>query len=263
MRILKLLNRKIFLIIVIYLYSSVFLFADDKPIDIWNLENKKTETVLETDVNSENLNNNSKDSIYNLQSKKIIESIKLDQDLNSKEIRIVGLYDPEEYGLSIDMWSNSDGLRLKSLLENIENYTLSNDASNIMNISMLTNAYYPDRNITKQEFLEYKSNWLIKNENLELIEEYLIENQIVNLHSELARYLVDIYLSRSNIKKSCEIFSKFTKPIENEYLSKFNLYCLINYGKNEEAQLILDLKKELGFKDDYYENKINYLFGYI
>ena len=36
-------------------------------------------------------------------------------------------------------------------------------------------------------------------------------------------------------------------------LSKFNLYCLINYGKNEEAQLILDLKKELGFKDDYYE----------
>ena len=263
MRILKLLNRKIFLIIVIYLCSSVFLFADDKPIDIWNLENKKTETVLETDVNSENLNNNSKDSIYNLQSKKIIESIKLDQDLNSKEIRIVGLYDPEEYGLSIDMWSNSDGLRLKSLLENIENYTLSNDASNIMNISMLTNAYYPDRNITKQEFLEYKSNWLIKNENLELIEEYLIENQIVNLHSELARYLVDIYLSRSNIKKSCEIFTKFTKPIENEYLSKFNLYCLINYGKNEEAQLILDLKKELGFQDDYYENKISYLFGYV
>ena len=36
-----------------------------------------------------------------------------------------------------------------------------------------------------------------------------------------------------------------------------------NYGKNEEAQLILDLKKELGFKDDYFENKIYYLFGYI
>ena len=45
--------------------------------------------------------------------------------------------------------------------------------------------------------------------------------------------------------------------------SKFNLYCLINYGKNEEAQLILDLKKELGFDDSYYENKINYLFGYF
>ena len=43
----------------------------------------------------------------------------------------------------------------------------------------------------------------------------------------------------------------------------FNLYCLINYGKNEEAQLILDLKKELGFEDSYYEKKINYLFGYL
>ena len=47
--------------------------------------------------------------------------------------------------------------------------------------------------------------------------------------------------------------------MENEYLTKFTLYCLINYGKNEEAQLILDLKKELGFKDEYFENKINYL----
>jgi hypothetical protein len=70
-------------------------------------------------------------------------------------------------------------------------------------------------------------------------------------------------LSKSDIKKSCEIFSKVKEPLENKYLFKFNLYCLINYGKNEEAQLILDLKKELGFKDDYFENKINYLFGYL
>jgi hypothetical protein len=83
------------------------------------------------------------------------------------------------------------------------------------------------------------------------------------LHPELTKFLVDSYLSDSNIKKSCEIFSNITKPIEDEYLSKFNLYCLINYGKNEEAQLILDLKKELGFQDDYYENKISYLFGYV
>ena len=77
------------------------------------------------------------------------------------------------------------------------------------------------------------------------------------------KYVVDEYLSQSDVKKSCEIFSKIKEPLENEYLIKFNLYCLINYGKNEEAQLILDLQKELGFKDDYFENKINYLFGYV
>ena len=37
---------------------------------------------------------------------------------------------------------------------------------------------------------------------------------------------------------------------------------MINAGRVEEAQLILDLKKELGFKDEYFEKKINNLFGY-
>ena len=57
------------------------------------------------------------------------------------------------------------------------------------------------------------------------------------------------------------IFLKNTKVIEDEYLSKFNLYCLINDGKIEEAQLIFDLKKELGFENKFFEKKINYLLG--
>ena len=105
----------------------------------------------------------------------------------------------------------------------------------------MTNSYHPDKNITDKEFLDFKSNWLIKNSDYDLIEKYLIKNQIINLHPSLTRYLVDYYLSQSNIKKSCEIFSKINEPIDDEYLSKFNLYCLINYGKNEEAQLILEI----------------------
>ena len=191
------------------------------------------------------------------------ETIKLDNELTSKEIKIVGLYDPADYGLSIDMWSNSDGATLKKLFKNIDNYNLSSDASEILNIALLTNTYYPNKNITEEEFLKFKSSWMIKESNLELIEQFLIKNQATNLHPELMKYVVDQYLSQSDVKKSCEIFSKIKEPLENEYLTKFNLYCLINYGKNEEAQLILDLQKELGFKDDYFENKINYLFGYV
>ena len=161
------------------------------------------------------------------------------------------------------MWSNSDGATLKKLFKNIDNYDLSSDASEILNIALLTNTYYPNKSITEDEFLNFKSKWLIKDSNLELIEEFLIKNQATNLHPELMRYIVDNYLSKFDVKKSCEIFSKIKEPLENEYLSKFNLYCLINYGKNEEAQLILDLKKELGFNDEYFENKINYLFGYL
>ena len=263
MKILKLLSNKNLSIISIFLLSSFSVIADDTPIDIWNIDKKKLEIIVEDNTSVENINELSENGVYKNQTDKNIDSIKLDQKLVSKEIDLIGLYDPEDFGLSINMWSNSDGLTLRKLFENINNYNLSIDASEILNIAMLTNAYYPKKSITENEFLKLKSNLLIKNSNLELIEEYLIKNQTTNLHPELMKHMVDKYLSQSDIKKSCEIFSKIKEPLEDEYLSKFSLYCLINYGKNDEAQLILDLKKELGFKDDYFENKINYLFGYI
>ena len=243
--------------------SSVCAFGENKPVDIWNLDKQKNELNNELNLLEEKKKDLEKNSIYKLQADKNKIVIKQDQNLISKEIKITGLYDPKEYGLSIDMWSNTDGLKLKKLFTNIDKYDLSRDASEILKISLLTNAYYPNQNITDQEFLKFKSDWLVKDSNYKLIEDYLIKNQIVNLHPDLTKYLVDKYLSESNIKKSCEIFSNITEPIDDDYLSKFNLYCLINYGKKEEAQLILDLKKELGFVDEYYENKINYLFGYI
>ena len=263
MRILKLLNKKYFSIIIIFLLSSVNVIAEDQPIDIWNIDKKAIETTSEAISSNEITGVTAESNIYNMQADKKKSSIKLDQELASKEIKIVGLYDPADYGLSMDMWSNSDGLILKKLFKNIDNFDLSGDASEILNIALLTNTYYPNKNITEEEFLKFKSSWMIKESNLELIEQFLIKNQATNLHPELMKYVVDQYLSQSDVKKSCEIFSKIKEPLENEYLTKFNLYCLINYGKNEEAQLILDLQKELGFKDDYFENKINYLFGYV
>jgi hypothetical protein len=262
MKILKLLNKKNLSIVIFSLFSFSS-FAEDKPVDIWNIEKQETENISEENLSTENKQVVSESSVYKMQSDKNEDSIKLDQELTSKTIKIAGLYDPQEYGLDINMWSNSDGSTLKKLFNNIDKYELSKDASEILNISLLTNAYYPNQNITDQEFLNFKTKWLIKNSNLDLIEEYLIKNQVTNIHPELMRYMVDRYLSQSDVKKSCEIFSKIKEPLEDEYLSKFNLYCLINYGKNEEAQLILDLKKELGFSDEYFENKINYLLGYI
>ena len=263
MKILKLLNKKNLSIIIISLLLPLFSIAEQKPVDIWNIDKQETETISEENLSSENPEKKFQSNIYKMQVDKNQDSIMLDSDLTSKTIEIAGLYDPKDYGLSIDMWTNSDGSTLKKLFKNIDRYDLSKDASEILNISLLTNAYYPDQNITDKEFIEFKTRWLIKNSDLELIEEYLIKNQISNQHPELMKYMVDRYLSKSDVKKSCEIFSRIKEPLENEYLSRFNLYCLINYGKNEEAQLILDLKKELGFENEYYENKINYLFGYL
>ena len=62
--------------------------------------------------------------------------------------------------------------------------------------------------------------------------------------------------------KLVKYFQKLKNQYNKKYLSKFNIYCILSDGRNEEAQLILDLKIELGFKDDYFEKKMNYLFGY-
>ena len=222
MKTLKLLNKKNFSIIIFSLIASTISFAEDKPVDIWNIEKKEVETISEENLSDENSNEEiSENNVYRMQSDKKDDAIKLDADLTSKTIKIAGLYDPQDYGLSISMWSNSDGSTLKKLFEYIDKYDLSKDASEILNITLLTNAYYPDQNITDEEFIKFKTKWLIKNSDLELIEEYLVKNQNINQHPELMRYMVDKYLSSSDVKKSCEIFSKIKEPIVNEYLSKF------------------------------------------
>jgi len=261
MKNLKLLNKKYLSIILFFLFFG-FATESQEAIDIWNVEEKK---IKEKIIATENTEKKSipQNAIYEMQSKKVAKpNIEEDQALASKEIEIVGLYDPAENGLNINMWSNSNGDQILSIFKRINKIKLSTDAAEILNILLLTNAYYPDTNISKEQFLEIKSNWLIKNSNLELIENYLLNNQTINDNPKLTRYLVDDYLSKSQVKKSCEIFSKINETIEDEYLSKFKIYCLINNNKREEAQLFLDLKKEMGFSDKSYEDKLDYLMGY-
>ena len=259
MRILKLLNNKFFL--TIFILFSFYSYAEEEPVDIWNIdkENIEQNSLKKTTDNQINTN---EISIYEMQSKKKVENIKLDQNLNLNEIKLLGLYDPEEFDLDLNMWINSDGDQLKNIFSKLYKINFSEDAKEIMNISVLTNSYYPKKNISKNEFLKFKSDWLIKNSDFDLIKEYLIKNQALDLQPEITKYYINEYLSNYEIKKACDIFSGNLNPINDEYLSKFEIYCLIKSNKNNEAQIIFDLKKELGFKDLYFEKKINILFGY-
>ena len=262
MKNLKLLNKKYLSIILFYLFFG-FATHSQEPIDIWNIEKKKTNESVNVEGSNEE-KNVTQNSIYKMQSQKDDElNIKEDQTLALDKIKIVGLYDPAENGLDINMWSKSNGDQILNIFKRINKMDLSKDASEILNILLLTNSHYPRINISKNQFLKLKSNWLIKNSNLQLIENYLIKNQIINEHPELTKLIVDNYLSKSEIKKACEIFSKIKDSIQDDYLSKFNIYCLINNNKKEEAQLLFDLQKELGFEEKFYENKINFLMGYI
>ena len=263
MKILKLLNNKSFSILCcFFIFFSQNLSAEDDPVDIWNLEEMpKKEIVSDNDkTQEENIN---KSKIYETQSYKTsLESIVEDQELSSKKINIVGIYDPEDNDLSIEMWVNSDGANILKIIKKVQKINLSDDATAILNLALLTNSYFPQKNINNEQFLKIKSDWLLKQHNLNLIETYLEKNKNLDNQSNLIKYYVDYYLSRSDLGKACEIFDTINNLINDNYISKFKIYCLLNLNKKEEAQLHFDLLKEIGFEDKFFEKKFTYLMGY-
>ena len=142
-----------------------------------------------------------------MQNLKKDNQIKLVEDIYSKEVEILGLYDPEDNSLDIDMWSNSDGDQLKSIFSKIRKINLSNDAKDIMEISLLTNFILPKKHFRK-EFHKFKNDWLIKNSNLDLIEEYLVKNQVFDKHFELTRFLLDEHLSHQILISHVKFYQK-------------------------------------------------------
>ena len=262
MKILKLLNKKYLSILFCFLFLQNSNLFSDEPVDIWGLENNQNSEVETSGQNKTN-NNISKSSLYESQNYKNNDLvIEFDENIKSNEIEVVGIYDPSENSLTIDMWSNSDGNKILDLFNKIQKIDLSEDSKEILKISLLTNSYFPSKNISNEKFLKLKHQWLLQNSDLNLIEEYLMKNQKVKNNDKLIKFLVNEYLSKSELDKSCEILSNINHLSDDEYLTKFNIYCLINDNKREEAQLKYDLKTELGFEDPFFEKKFNYLMEY-
>ena len=258
MKILRLLNKKNLLILISFFFLQNSYSTE--PIDIWKIENQPNEKDNNEIIENENVLT---ESIFQIKSQED-NKIQVDEEKNlfSKNINIVGIYDPSENDLSMDMWANSNGVKILELMDKIKNINLSQDAKEILNVSLLTNSYFPKKNISKEQFLIIKSEWLIKQQDLNLIETYLSKNNSLEEGSGLVRYYLDYYLSRSDLGKACDIFNKINFEINDDYISKFKIYCFINSNQNEEAQLHFDLLKEYGFSDIFFEKKFAYLVGY-
>ena len=106
MKILKLLNNNHLPILIIIFLLSFGANAEDKPVDIWNInQNKIEKNDSENNENIKEVDNGEiiQSSIYDLQSQRETDTVKLDSSLDSQEIKIIGLYDPEDYDLKIDL----------------------------------------------------------------------------------------------------------------------------------------------------------------
>jgi len=184
-----------------------------------------------------------------------------EQKINSPDQTIIGIFDPEDNNFSLNMWSNSDGKDIKSILTRLNKLKLSRLSEDLLLRVLFTNAYPPKTNLNSKEFLKIKVDWLIKNRRFRDLEILLKNNPEVGQKAKAIKFLIDEYLSSADIKSACEKINFIDKDIQNDYLDKFTIYCLINDDRKDEALMILDLLKERGFKDEFFENKINFLLG--
>lgn len=255
MKILKQLS-KIYIVLLTFYFLTQVSFAAE-PVDIWKI--KKTDISNETDV--ENNETTNTEIIQSVKIEQQNEKVIINQELDATDVKLAGLYDPAENGLNIDMWSNSNGAEITSLLEKINSKKLSNFSKKILDVALLTNSYLPTNNISAEEFLNYKFEYLIKKKDFDLIKKFLIKNPSLKNSDKLARFYADFHLSNSQLDKSCEIF-EYIKLVYDDYLTNFKIYCLLNQNKKEEAQLLFDLKSEMESIDDFFVKKFNILMSY-
>ena len=251
------LNKLTFLIIFLTALNFYSASAEDEAVDIWKKEENKNEQnnqmdsakdiTIESPILSEDVN-------------KII--IKIDEsDIKNVDGPVIGILDPEENNFNLNMWSQSDGEDIKKILKRINKLNLSQLSEDLLFKVLFTNAYPPKANLNSEEFLKIKINWLIKKKRIKNLQALLKNNPEVGQNSKAIKFLINEYLSSADIKSACDKINYIDQKVENSYLDKFIIYCLINNNRKDEAQLIFELMKEKGFKDSFFEDKINFLLG--
>ena len=238
MQISKLLSKDFFLIFVFSLFIFNFSSSEENTAtDIWNLDKeKKNDNVLKIEkltVQSEK--ENISINISNIDD--------IDEDtIDTSNNKLIGIFDPKENMLNIDMWSNSDGDQVKVILKKLMNTNLSTDSNEILKIALLTNAYPPTDKMSSEEFFSFQKDFLIKSNDLNLIKEFLSKNKNLFNSDAISTHYVNSNLIDKNLKASCDLFEQNKNLYSSNYLDKFKIYCLLINDKREEAQIIFDLK---------------------
>jgi len=250
------LNKNIFFFFILFLFSSA-LFSEES-VDIWSKKNLKDKAVIDVTNNNSLKKEKSKININTKLPKQItIDSANLKLNKNL----IYGIFEPEKNNLTLNMWLNSEGTRVKDTIERINKIKLSSFAEEIFVNTLFTISSPPSQNMSNEDFIEYKLDWMINNQRQDLISAFLNKNKEFPNKEKIIKYLVDQNISKSNIEQACEKIALLDNNIRNSYLDQFKIICLIKHKKKNEAMLMHDLLKEQKLSNNFFDSKINYLLG--
>ncbi len=247
--------NKIILIFLLFLCVSSS-YAEEETVDIWKKQGQD-----QSINNKKNKNQKTESSIITSKSIKKSDNIIEEESAEKQnDTLLYGIWDPDQYNFELSMWSNTDGKNIEKIFSRINKLNLSSTAENIFLNTMFSYSFPPE-NISDEQFLELKINWLIKNKKDNLIEEFLKKNNEFPNKNKIIQYLVDRNISSANIKEGCEKVNFIGKEIKDPYLEKFKIYCLIFNNKKNQAQLLYDILKEEKQSDNFFDNTMNYLLG--
>ena len=253
------LNKIILFVIFLIILTFNPVFGEDEPVDIWEKKENQNENEEDNEIDQEK-DITIESPIISDDIKKIV--IKIDENtIIGQNQSVIGIFDPAENNFNLNMWTKTDGEDIKKVLKRIDKLKLSKLSEDLLFQVLFTNAYSPKKNLDSDEFLKIKINWLINKKRIKDLETLLNNNPEVGQNSKAIKFLVNEYLSSADIKSACDKINFIDAKVQNDYLEKFTIYCLINNDQKEEAQLIFDLLIERGFKDKFFENKINFLLG--
>ena len=251
------LNKLTAFVICLVILTFNFAFGEDEPADIWGKQEDQKKQSNEKD--------NQKD--FTIESPILSDDvtkvvIKIDENqIEERGSSIIGIFDPEENNFNLNMWSQTDGEDIKKILKRIDKLKLSKLSEDLLFQVLFTNAYSPKKNLNDKEFLKIKIDWLIKKKRIKDLETLLKNNPETGHNSKAVKFLINEHLSSADIKSACDKINFIDRKVQNTYLEKFRIYCLVNNDLKDEAQLIFDLLKERGFNDEFFEDKINFLLG--
>ena len=148
MLLIKLLNssRNFLTLLGIATFLCLSVIAEEKSVDIWSNKNSTKSTEYNKKKNI--VNEEKKIDISKINQKKLEEIQISDKKDIETPVQLIGLYDPGQNDLSLEMWSGTNGDLIRESLKRIEKINLSKFSEQIFLNTILTYSYSPQKNLT-------------------------------------------------------------------------------------------------------------------
>jgi len=189
----KLLNRLLSLVIIFFISTFQYTFAETK--DIWQQSKEIKTNVIQEENKPEQLPS----TIFNIEKKNttnlsIANIVETNIEEKNREI-IFGIYDPEATGIPIDFWKNIDPV----IFKDFEKAMLENQNNKAFQI-LIKKIFFSKINLNSFEdngkaYLNFISSLLAENKNIELIDEVIDQNSLLLNNQKLLRFLIDHHFS--------------------------------------------------------------------